>query len=253
MGNLFIGLKKFLQNKNIVTIVGIILVIAILYFAYTIRVNSAINPITVPYATKTILSATQITKDMVATRQVPPSMLEGRVITTVADVVDKYVAIDTVIPEGSLFYKGAVVEREQLPDDIILDYADGYELFSFDVGITTAFGSMIYPSSYIDVRLTIKKDGRIITGNLLSNIKVLAVKDAYGKSVYQNIEERRTPEVIVVALKEDNFKLMAAIKKLNGVTYELIPKGSGDFEDVGETELSSDELRNWISRHVEYK
>ena len=35
MGN---GLKKFLQNKNTVTVVGIVVVIFVLYFAYNYRI-----------------------------------------------------------------------------------------------------------------------------------------------------------------------------------------------------------------------
>ena len=121
MGNLSFKLKKFLQNKNTVTVLGVVLAIVVLYVAYTARIKSSINPVTVPYATEKIASGTQITKSMVSTREVPPSMLEGDVITNVSEIIDKYSAADTVIPEGSLFYKSAVVEKEQLPDNIILE------------------------------------------------------------------------------------------------------------------------------------
>ena len=68
MGSLTTGLKKFLQNKNTVTIVGVILAIFVLYFAYTMRINNAINPITVPYALWQINAGTQITESMISTR-----------------------------------------------------------------------------------------------------------------------------------------------------------------------------------------
>ena len=64
MGNLTTGFKKFLQNKNTVTVVGVILAIVVLYFAYTMRINSAINPISVPYAAEQIKAGTQITESM---------------------------------------------------------------------------------------------------------------------------------------------------------------------------------------------
>ena len=115
MGNLSMSLKKFLQNKNTVTVVGVILAIVVLYFAYTMRINSAINPVKVPYAVEQIPAGTQITESMISTREVPPSMLAGDVIKSVGEVVDKYSAADTVIPQGSLFYKRTVVEKEQLP------------------------------------------------------------------------------------------------------------------------------------------
>ena len=108
MGNLSNSFKKFLQNKNTVTVVGVILAIFVLYIAYTMRVKSSINPISVPYAADQIPAGTQITEGMISTRQVPPSMLEGDVITNVGEIVDKYSAADVVIPKGSLFYKRAV-------------------------------------------------------------------------------------------------------------------------------------------------
>ena len=103
MGNLTTGLRKFLQNKNTVTVIGVVLAIFILYFAYTMRIKSSINPITVPYAAEQIDAGVQITESMIATRQVPPSMLEGDVITNKGEIVDKYSSVDTVIPKGSLF------------------------------------------------------------------------------------------------------------------------------------------------------
>ena len=114
MGNTSSGIKKFLQNKNTVTVFGVILAILILYFAYNWRVNKAVNPINVPYATQDISPGTQITADMVGIRAVPPSMLEGEVLTNQGQVIDKYSSADTVIPKGNLFYERTVVEKEQL-------------------------------------------------------------------------------------------------------------------------------------------
>ena len=65
------NLKKFLQNKNTVTVIGVVLAIVVLYVAYNMRVNSAIKPITVPYALEQISPGTQITSEMVGTREVP--------------------------------------------------------------------------------------------------------------------------------------------------------------------------------------
>ena len=133
MGNLTIGIKKFLQNKNTVTVIGVVLAIIILYVAYTMRIKSSINPISVPYASQQIPAGTQITESMIKTMEVPPAMLAGDVITNIGEIVDKYSAADTVIPKGSLFFKRSVVEKEQLPANIILDYPKGYVLYNLSV------------------------------------------------------------------------------------------------------------------------
>lgn len=255
MANLIIGLKKFLQNKNIVTIVGIVLSILILYFAYTMRVRSAINPVTIPYAKVQITSSTQITKSMIGTRQVPPSMLEGEVITNVGEVIDKYVAIDTVIPEGSLFYKKAVVEREQLPDDIILDYPEGYQLFYKEVDITSTYGNSIIPGNYVNIRLTATDPTtkKIVTGNLISNVRVLAVKDATGRAVFQNIDEKRVPAMVIFALPEEYFKMLMAAERMTmyNVNIEVVPTND-NLSDETEGITASDVLKAWINNHVQY-
>ncbi len=89
MGNLTTSFKKFMQNKNTVTVVGVIAAIFVLYIAYTMRINRAINPVVVPYASEQISAGTQITEAMVDTREVPPSMLKGDVIRKKSHVIDK--------------------------------------------------------------------------------------------------------------------------------------------------------------------
>ena len=258
MGNLAMGFKKFLQNKNTVTVVGVVLAIFVLYFAYTMRIKSAINPVTVPYAAEQILSATQISESMIATRQVPPSMLEGDVIMNVGEIIDKYSAIDTVIPKGSLFYRRAVVEREQLPDDIILDYPKGSELYQLEVNVYTTYGNSILPGNYVDIWLSatpdISKKDTVMVGKLISNVRVLAVKDSSGRPVFQNMDEKRVPAMVIFALGTKEFQLLTAAEKLKtyNTSIKLVPTNESLKDEPGETKLSSKELETWINTHVEY-
>ena len=108
------GLLKFLQNKNTVTVIGVVAAVLVLYVGYNIRVKNAINPITVPYAKETIKGGTQITEDKVGTIQVPPSMLKGNVLTNQSQIIDKYARPDSIIPEGSLFYSTWQLLQNQL-------------------------------------------------------------------------------------------------------------------------------------------
>ena len=65
MGNIGVALKRFLSNKNTVTIIGIVLGIVVLYIGYNMRVKQAINPVKVPFAKEEIASRTLITEDMI--------------------------------------------------------------------------------------------------------------------------------------------------------------------------------------------
>lgn len=260
MGNLTSGIKKFLQNKNTVTVLGVVLAIVVLYVAYTMRVKSAINPINVPYAKEQIRPGTQITSEMVGTRQVPPSMLEGEVITNQGQVIDKYSSADTVIPAGSLFYKRAVVEKEQLPANIILDYPKGYVLYNMSVDTSSTYGNSVYPGNYIDIYLkavnrisdesamTADAD-KIMLGKLMSNVKVLAVKDSSGQPVFSNLDEQRTPSMIVFAVPEDYYILLKKAEYLRTYDSTLIPVPTNESlkDEPGELKNSSEQLTEWIN------
>ena len=263
MGNLTGGLTKFLQNKNTVTVVGVVAAIFVLYIAYTARVKAATNPTKVPYAVKQIAAGTQKKEKDVGTVEVPRSMLKGEVIVNKGEIVDKYTAADTVIPEGSLFYKRSVVEKEQLPANIILDYPKGYVLYNLSVNTESTYGNSVYPGNYIDIYLKavnkidesqpLTEDAnKIMLGKLISNIHVLAVKDSNGKAVFQNLDEARTPSMVVFAVPEEYYILLkkAEFMRTYDTTLILVPTNESLKDEPGELEISSDQLKEWINRNT---
>ena len=266
MGSLTTGLKKFLQNKNTVTVVGVVLAVFVLYFAYTMRINSAINPITVPYALEQIKAGVQITESMISTREVPPSMLAGDVITNMGEIVDKYSAADTVIPAGSLFYRRAVVEKEQLPGNIILDYPKGYVLYNLSVTTNSTYGNSVYPGNYIDIYLKavnkidenntealLSDDAdKIMYAKLISNIEVLAVKDSNGQPVFQNLDEGRVPAMIIFAVPEEIYILLqkAGYMRSYETSIDLVPTNESLKDEPNSLEISSEQLKDWINTHT---
>ena len=63
MNSTQIKLKKFLGNRNTVTILCAIIGIAVLYIGYTMKINSAIQPVQVPYANDDIQPREKITEE----------------------------------------------------------------------------------------------------------------------------------------------------------------------------------------------
>ncbi len=256
MNSLTFEIKKFLQNKNTVTVLGVILAILVLYFAYTIRIKNAINPISVPYATEQILAGTEITQSMISTRLVPPDMLRGEVILNINSIVGKQVASDVVIPKGSLFYKRAVVEPEQanIPDRP--EIPAGHEYYRLSVDNKQTYGNSIIPGNYVDIWITALSGNKVdsvdtvIVGKLFSNVKVLLVNDSNAKPVFQNLAENRIPQTIIFSLPSEYVQLLTKAEKLTAydVKIKLVPTHESLKEESkrGEVQLASEELKNWI-------
>ena len=261
MNNLIVGFKKFFTNKNTVTVVGVVLAIVILYVGYNMRINQAITPVTVPYALEEIDPRVQITEDMVGTMEIPQSMIDNNsdIITNVADVVDMYSQGDSVIPQGSLFYRRSVVSREQLPYSIILDYPKGYVLYNLRVDMASTYSNSIYPGNYIDIYLKVQNaaenaegvvaDDRIMIGKLLENVKVLAVYDSNGNNVFANIEDKGVPAQIIFAVPEEYHILLRKASYLRAYESEIIPVPTAESleDEPGDVNLSSEDLRNFIN------
>ena len=261
MNNLIVGFKKFFTNKNTVTVVGVVLAIVILYVGYNMRINQAITPVTVPYALEEIDPRVQITEDMVGTMEIPQSMIDNNsdIITNVADVVDMYSQGDSVIPQGSLFYRRSVVSREQLPYSIILDYPKGYVLYNLSVDMASTYSNSIYPGNYIDIYLKVQNaaenaegvvaDDRIMIGKLLENVKVLAVYDSNGNNVFANIEDKGVPAQIIFAVPEEYHILLRKASYLRAYESEIIPVPTAESleDEPGDVNLSSEDLRNFIN------
>ena len=260
MNNLIVGVKKFLTNKNTVTVIGVVLAIVILYLGYNMRISQAIDPVTVPYALEEIDPGVQITEDMVGTMEIPRSMADNDTIfTSKADVIDMYSYSDSVIPEGSLFYRRSVVSRDQLSDSIILDYPKGYVLYNLDVDMASTYSNSIYPGNYIDIYLKVQNavdannpnggDDRIMIGKLLENVKVIAVFDSNGNNVFANVDEKTAPSQIIFAVPEEYHILLRKAEYLRAYESEIIPVPTAESleDEPGDVTLSSEDLRNFIN------
>ena len=151
MGNVSFKLKKFLQNKNTVTFIGLALCLTILYFGYNWRINQAITPVRVPYAKTTIQPRTKITEDMIGYIEVLPSMVNSETIRNAQNIVGKWSNYNTLIPKGSLFYINTVVSANDLPDAAFVNTPDGYVPFNLAVNTTTTYGNSIFPNNYINI------------------------------------------------------------------------------------------------------
>ena len=83
------SIVRFLKNKNTVTVLGVIAIVAILWGGYYFQLKRTVNPIKVPVAATTIQPRTRITSDMIKYVDVPKAYITNNAITSQEEVVDK--------------------------------------------------------------------------------------------------------------------------------------------------------------------
>ena len=172
MSNFLTPFKKFLKNKNTVTIICIVIGVLTLVIGYNYRVSKATNLVTVPYAIKNIDKKTQITKDMIGHVKIPNSLVTSakNILTSDKDVLNNYASYTTGIPAKSLFYKELVMKPEEMPDYAFMNMADGYTVYSLKVNNKTTYFNRIRPGDYIDLMVQMRDGNTITFGNLAFNL-----------------------------------------------------------------------------------
>lgn len=223
MNNIIIGVKRFLSNKNTVTIIGIVVAVLVLYIGYNYRIDQATSPVKVAYAKETIQPKTEITEEMISYMEVPASAIQGDVIISAKEVIGHYSNYNTVIPAGSMFYEDTVVDFDRLPDAAFKDVAEGFTVFNFPVDIESTYGNSLFPGNYIDVYFYCINDaGEVMYGQLYSNIEILAVKDNDGVSVFQSSEELGKPSMLLFAIPNEQYLILKKATYLTENDAEII-------------------------------
>lgn len=266
MNNLVLKFKMFLKNKNTVTILCALLAIVVLYVGYNWRVKSAVNPVKVPYAIKTIQPRTEITKDMFGYKEIARAAISDDVILNVNQLIGYYSSANTIIPKGSMFYKGTVVKKEELPDAALYDMPLDETLYYLGVNITTSYSNSILPGNYIDIymqTITTDTDGntKVMVGKLVSNVLVRAVKTSNGLNVFENSEETRIPATIIFSVKEDIHLLLRKAASIGNLStqykIDIIPVPNttgfdGNTEEGVVTKVSNEYLKEFIEEKSIY-
>lgn len=257
MGNIGVSIKRFIGNKNTVTILGVVAGILVLYIGYNWRVKQAVDPQSVPYAKQEITANTLITSQMVGSIKISKSMVDttANLITSNGQVIGKYVSYDTTIPEGSLFYKSQLMTAEQLPNYIVKDIADGYTVYSLQVNSHLTYANSIMPDDYIDLYFkAVDDEGKIIFTKLISSIKVIAVKDSAGNSVFSSASTSKTPAELVFAVPNDLFLLLKKADYItsNSISIIPVPRNASYSENPGATEVSNQDIVDFINAKAVY-
>lgn len=255
MNNVINTLKRFIQNKNTVTILGVIIIIAILYFGYNSQIKKQVSPISgVPVASRDIPPRTEITDEMLESIDIPPIVRQKGAIINSNLVVGRYTNHNTMIPKGSLFYDGVLVRKEDLPDSAFEKVKEGEEVVKMAVSTDSTYGNAIFPGDKIDIYMKAESlEGLIMVGKLFENIEIVDIKDSSGQHVFEDTTDNRTPSMMIFGLKPEYSNLFWKAEFLNVGSVKLfpVPHGKRVKEEEGEVTVIAKKLEEFIHTNSE--
>ena len=255
MSNILVSLKRFITNKNTITVLGVIVILILLYYGYNKSIKDQTDPVYVPVATQTIQPRTKITDDMVTSIEVPRKFLssieDNKAVTVTRDIVGKYSAINSVIPMGSIFYADVLITEEQIPDNPFYQVPEGQRPYAMSVTTANTYGNSIFPGNVIDVYMkAVDENGQVMVGRFLEKVEVLAVKDNVGNNVFEDTTANRTPATLLFGVPEDVYILLKKAEYLKSYGVEVFPVPYGGKAPEGALTVGRQELVDYINSNT---
>lgn len=250
MNDIMPKIKSMLLNRNSVTILGVVAGVIVLWFVYSATLSKAVDPIRVPVANKDLTSGTLITDKDVTYVEVNSDVLKkANVITSMAELKNKYVNNNTSIVTGEMFYKENVVETSKLVHRDFEKIPKGYNIYSLKVDNTSTYANSIYPGDKIDLWLKANIQSKIVYEEFLTSMEVLSVRDSSGNDVF-DVDSGRTPAYIRFAVPEEYFVYLKRIEYLKDMQLYPVPKNKMYASSDAKPEFVNDELKTYIDSLV---
>ena len=250
MGNLVTTIKRFISNKNTVTILAILADVIVLWYFYNYRVDQAITTISIPYAIDGIDSGHKIETDNIEYKQITKTTTkDSDIITNLSQIEGKYICVGTSIPKNGFFYESQICDKQELPNTVFDDIPDGYTIYTLSVNNQMTYANSIMPGNYIDLYMeTTDDDNKILYGALIKSIEVLAVRDSSGKNVFWD-SSAGDSAFLLFAVPDEYYDLLKLAEEIN-IDIWPVPRSASYSANPGETEISSQTLYNYIINHA---
>jgi len=250
MGNLVGTIKRFLSNKNTVTVLALLAGVIVLWYFYNYQVERAITTIQIPYAINAIDTGNKIEADNIEYKEITKTTTENSdIITDISAIIDKYICVGTSVPANGFFYASQVCEQEELPNSVLDNMPEGYSVYTLSVNNELTYANSILPKNYIDLYVLAEDDeGKIIYGALINSIEVLAVRDSGGRDVFWD-STAGDSAYLLFAVPEEYRKLLEIAEK-QGVDIIPVPRSASYSQEPGATYLGSEELQYFIMKNA---
>lgn len=256
MGNLLNGLKKFIANKNTVTILAVLAGIIVLWWFYSYRVNQAVTTVSIPISLTGVDATKKIEtdKDHIDYKKVNRDVVkDSDIITSLDQLKDKYICERTSVPANGFFYESQLCSLEQLPSSIWDEVPEGELVYTLSVDSTETYANSIMPGDHIDLYMTaVNEDGKIIYGKLIENIEVLRVRDNKDRDIPWD-STAGTATSLLFAVTEDFHTVLRNTNLVKGYQIDVFPvaRGGSYSQSTGSAEFSSDYLQEFIMKNVD--
>ena len=209
-------MKKELIVKCVLVMVVSVVLVMLFLASVELRATSILNLTPVYVASRDIPPRTKLQEEDLLETEIPAAYLLDHTITEKEDIIGMYTDIQGKIPAGSAFYKGMLVKEADLPDNPTAQLREGQSAYTLETDLAK-LGGTILSGQKVDIYASMSdRDGSPVSGCLIENARVIAVKDHKGLDL-DDPESQGTPYLTILAVNKDDLPYLSAAETAGSV------------------------------------
>jgi Flp pilus assembly protein CpaB len=232
---------KFKKHKILSSMVLVILLSIITINMYNNALLKASEFMMVPVCNKYLKSNSLINETDIKYVNIPSHVVLDSVITDSNEIIGKYVDTYDSLSKDSLFYNDVLVDDQHINNAYLFELANGEVAISIDSDVKSSYSNSILVGQFIDLYYLGKSDNSfdnddlLVYGQIVSNARVIAVKDKNGENI--DAESELNTNVVVVALNQEDAHIIQLAKAMGEVSlvisYDNINKSNtNDYYNI---------------------
>jgi Flp pilus assembly protein CpaB len=195
--------------------------LSVSYLGSKIYIDHRLNLVDVPVASSVLSPRTLISEKDIVWVKMPKAYLSPSIILDPQALIGKYTLITSEIPVGSVFYGSLVETLENAKDYPSLLLHDQQVVYALDVDLKMTSGNTLQPFQKVDLYVALVHNRLTIVDRLISNIRILSLKDKNGKDLEKATD---IPKIMLIALDQELVPLLTKAIELGDLIITPISK-----------------------------
>ena len=197
--------------------VGLLVGLLLAYGFSTVYINHQLDLVDVYVAMHTIDARTLISEADIELVQVPKAYLNAEAMIDKEQIIGKYTLIQGVIPKGSYFYGAMLQTLDNAKDRSTLLLKDLQVVFTLEVNLVLTAGNTLSAGQKVDIYGTLRNSNKTIVDLLISQVRILSIKDKVGNEIKDNSKE--SPKLMLLAIQKDQVALLTKMLTLGDISF----------------------------------
>ena len=211
------------MKRKIAVVLCLILVVCALVYGVPywleMEVSKRLDLVEVVIAKEDILPRTVIKESHLDTLWIPSAYVDDKAYVSEHEVIGKLSHFNGYIPAGSLFYRSALVESDDVSDGVLFELKEGQVLFAVETSLVQLAANALIENQVIDIYVTLEdRERNHVFSELLRGVRILGIKDHLGLDL-DHPNSSGAPHILQLAISKESLPVLQKAIDMGQISY----------------------------------